>query len=87
MIGLSVNLVGDGAFPDLIEKDTQGLLLHGRDITIAGLAGGMTSGKPSVAIRIDCADGRVVFAETSLTLLVTAVEALVARYGDPRTAP
>lgn len=54
-------------------------------IEVGGLPGGMASGKPSVAFCIPLPDGRVVIAETSLALLLTAGDALKARYGDPRT--
>ena len=54
-------------------------------IAIAALKGGMTSGKPSVAIRLDLPDGRTVIAETSLTLLLAAAETFRTRFGDPRT--
>ncbi len=56
----------------------RGIVVH-----VAGLDGGMASGAPSVAIGVRCRDG-VVVGETSLALLLTAVDALVARHGDPR---
>lgn len=84
MIALTIKLDGDGAWPDLGHRTEAGLVLEARSIEIAGLAGGMASGKPSVMIRIDRPDGRVTIAETSLALLLTAADALKARYGDPR---
>jgi hypothetical protein len=54
-------------------------------LRIGGLAGGMGSGKPSVAIAAFLPnDGGCVVAETSLALFLTAADALKARYGDPR---
>ena len=53
-------------------------------IGVTGLVGGMASGKPSVAFRIDLDDGSSVIAETSLALFLTAADAMKARYGDPR---
>lgn len=73
---------GDGCWPDLAGKEliepAQGI------INLAGLAGGMVSGKPSVGIRVNLPDGRVVIAQTSLRLFLTCADALKARYGDPR---
>lgn len=65
-----------GQHPEKIIHVTSGM-------AISGLAGGMGSGKPSVALRIDLPDGRSVIAETSLALLVMATRALVAKFGDP----
>lgn len=80
MISLDVLLNGDGAWPELAERD----VTKAERVAIAGLGRGMVSGAPSVMIRIDQPDGRVVIAETSLKLLLTAADALKARYGDPR---
>jgi hypothetical protein len=81
---LTVKLEGDGAWPDLKGSDK---LIHLADearLEIAGLEAGMTSGKPSVALRTDLPDGRIVIAETSLALFLTAADLLKGRYGDPR---
>jgi hypothetical protein len=80
---LSLHLIlEEPSFPDLGEHPER--IIHvTTPLSIAGLAGGMGSGKPSVALRIDLDDGRSVLAETSLALLVTAVRGLVARFGDP----
>jgi hypothetical protein len=70
------------AFPDLADHPER--VIHvTTPLSLAGLAGGMASGKPSVALRVDLPDGRVVLTETSLALLVAAVKGLMARYGDP----
>lgn len=83
---IRINLVGDGSWDDLAGKQDQ--IIHlGNDappIGVWALAGGMTSGKPSVAIRFDLPDGKIVIAETSLALFLSAADALRARYGDPR---
>lgn len=71
------------AWPDLHGRDVIHLANDTR-IEIAGLEGGMASGLPSVAMRLDLPDGRVVVAETSLVLFLTAADGLKARYGDPR---
>lgn len=46
-----------------------------------GLKAGMASGKPSVAIRLDLPDGKVVIAETSLALFLGAASALHTKFG------
>lgn len=75
-------ILEEPAFPDLSAHPER--IVHvTTPLSITGLAGGMGSGKPSVALRIDLPDGRSVVAETSLALLLTAVRGLVARYGDP----
>lgn len=81
----SMNIVlQEPAWPELQANDAR---VHHttRPIGVTGLSGGMASGKPSVALRIDLDDGSSVIAETSLALFLTAADALKARYGDPRT--
>ena len=53
-------------------------------IQITCLEQGMYSGKPSVAMRFDLPDGKIVVVETSLRLFLVAADALKAKYGDPR---
>ena len=52
-------------------------------IQIAGLEGGMKSGKPSLVIRLELPDGKVVMAETSWALFDAAHAALRGRFGAP----
>ena len=80
MTVLHLNLEGDGAWPDLLDK----VVHRVSEFHISALAGGMSGGSPSVSFRIDLPTGEVVLAETSLALLLTAADALKARYGDPR---
>ena len=82
MPSLRIILDGDGAWPDLTQKANDGLLLQGKWTGIAALPGGMASGRPSVSIRIDLPDGRVVWTETSMRLFLSAARAFTARYGD-----
>ena len=82
MLALTVRLEGDGAFPDLRNKEVIHLANNAPPIQIAALEGGMTSGAPSIVIRVDLPDGRVVMAETSLRLFQGANNVLRARYGD-----
>lgn len=85
---------GDRPMPHLtIELDMEGKGAHLADkkvhhvvesFKVGGLAGGMTSGKPSVMMEIPLGDGSVALVETSLALFLTAADALRAKYGDPR---
>jgi hypothetical protein len=84
MISLKLNMEGDGAWPDLAEKLALEKVLRSESIELAVLSGGMASGKPSVAIRINLDDDSVVIAETSLILFLSAADAFKAKYGDPR---
>lgn len=83
MPSLNIVLNGDDAWPDLKEKDLKGdLLWLKEDFAVTCLSGGMTSGRPSVAIRIDLPDGRTVVQETSLRLFLMAADAFRAKYGE-----
>lgn len=80
---IDLNLNGDGAWPDLMDKG----VIHLGDDTAIGLCvlpAGMQSGMPSVAFRLDLPDGQVVMAEASWRVLATAAQAIAARYGWPR---
>jgi hypothetical protein len=80
-----LNLYGDNAWPDLVDRKLTWLGNGAKPIQVAGMERGMASGKPSVAIRFDLPNGHVVVGETSLALFLTAADGLKARYGDPRT--
>lgn len=86
MVHLVIKLEGDGVWTDLVKDDER--IIHigngAPPLQITVLEGGMTSGKPSVSLRVDLPDGRIVIAETSLALLLAAADAFKARYGDPR---
>lgn len=80
-------ILQEPAWPE-IDRDDPRVIWLGEGsppIGVTGLEGGMKSGKPSAALRLDLPDGRIVIAETSLALFLTAADALKARYGDPRT--
>jgi hypothetical protein len=83
MPSLTVNLTGDGVWPDLADRRDDIIHLGEHDtIEVAALEGGMVSGKPSVALRFDLPDSRqVVIAETSLALFLAAARALSIRFG------
>lgn len=53
-------------------------------IIIGGMPEGTDSGKPSVMIAFEQAEGYLV-SETTLALFLTAADGLKAKYGDPRT--
>lgn len=79
---IDLKMDGDGAWPDLVARSDT-IHLSETTIGLASLTGGMVSGRPSVALRIDLPDGRPVIVETSWGALATAAQALAARYGWP----
>jgi hypothetical protein len=80
MPSLTLKLNGDGAWPDLRVKPFVHLRDDGPAIEIAVLNSGMSSGRPSVAIRLDLPDGTTVLAQTSARLFCSAGRAIAARY-------
>lgn len=79
MIPLILVMKGDGCWPDI---DPATIIQPEKPLQIAVLDAGMTSGLPSVSIRVDLPDGRIVIAETSARLFVTAGRAIGAKYPD-----
>lgn len=82
---VQIILAGDKCWPDLKDKQKAGKLnwlggLHGTPIQFTALPGGMTSGLPSIALRIDIPGGRVVVAETSMQMFLTVARAFAAKY-------
>lgn len=75
MVPLRVIMDGDGCWSDLTEKGFK----WGRITEIARLPRGTTSGKPSVTVRIELDDGRIVLGETTLALLGGAIDAMRAQ--------
>lgn len=88
MASLTMIMNGDGCWPDLVgepNKLSDKVIHLGNDakpIQVALLDDGMQSGRPSVTIRLDLPDGKVVLAETSLRLFVLAGRAFAAKYPD-----
>ncbi len=78
---IHLQLEGDGAFQDLRDKMDGVIHLTG-DFTIAALTAGMVSGRPSLTLRLDLPDGRVVLQETSVRVFLAAATAIRARFGD-----
>lgn len=82
--GLDIHFDGDDAWPDLApDAPNRPEVVHGDLTSIAALANGTAKGKPSVAFRVELPDGRVVIAQTTLALLVTATRGFMGRHGDP----
>lgn len=79
---LSVFLDGDGGLTDWVDRDKIHLGNNAPPIRILALSGGMTSGRPSIAIGIELPDGRVVVAETGMRLFLAAAKAFEARYQE-----
>jgi hypothetical protein len=53
------------------------------DVTAVGvLTKGTAEGAPTVTVRMDTPDGKVVFGQTSLRLFCAAARAFAARYGE-----
>lgn len=81
MLGISITF-DEPAWPDLAEILEQGLIIPTEDISVAVLDGGTDAGRPSVALRINLDDGRVVVAQTSARLFCAAARAITGRYPD-----
>lgn len=81
---LRLNMIGDGCWPDLQGKIGTPHVIHlGNGAPAIGLAvleHGLESGLPSITIRIDLPDGRVVLAETTARLFIQAGRAIAARF-------
>lgn len=75
-------ILEEPAWADIADKAVIHLGSDAPPIQIAAMIGGMSGGAPSVAIRIDLPDGRIVVAETSLRLFQMANAALLGRFGD-----
>ena len=82
MIPMTIILDGDNAWPELRDKPVIHLGKDAPAIQVAVLDKGMTSGRPSVGLRLDLPDGQHVLAETSARLFCAAAKAIMARYPD-----
>lgn len=84
MNSVKVILEGDKCWPDLEEKIESGNLIHLPDpqMQIAALSKGMTSGNPSVSIRIELPDGKTVLAETSMKLFLGIADIFRQKYAQ-----
>lgn len=82
MLGMSIILDGDEAWPDLRNKKFHHVGNGAKPIQVATLTGGLQSGRPSVAIRIDLDDGQIIVAETTARLFCSAAKAIMVKYPD-----
>ena len=80
MISLSIDMNGDGAWKDVKREDL--IVIENGKMQVAVLAGGMASGRPSVAFRLDLPDGRCVAAQTSARMIVTLARLIEGKYPD-----
>jgi len=85
MPAIDINLDGDNAWPDLVER--RGDIVHARDVTWKlALKGGMSSGAPSLVLRLDLGPAlrgsQIVIAETSLAAWIAATCALRGRFPE-----
>ena len=80
MTALNINLNGDGAWPDLKDKPVIHLGEGAPPIGLVVLDGGMSSGRPSVALRLELPDGQTVIAEMSARLFCSAAHTIMAKY-------
>ena len=80
LIGMTINLNGDGAWPDLSTRKVIHLDQNAPPIKVAVLDKGMISGRPSVAIRLELPDGEVVIAETTARLFCGVAKMIMAKY-------
>lgn len=80
-------ILEEPAWPELDIDDPRVIVAMDTDasLDVTGLQAGMASGKPSVVLRVNLPDGRIILTETSLALFLTAADALKTRFGDPRT--
>lgn len=77
MIPLSVKF--EGKWDDLKEEN---IVFAKNGMQVLVIERGMSSGKPSVAIRLDLPDGKSVVAETSARLFCSAGRMVAAKYPD-----
>lgn len=74
---MTIHLEGDAVWPDLHGKP----MLTAEIASVCALQGGMSTGAPSVAFRLELEDGQVVVGQTSLRLFLAAADAFRAKYG------
>ena len=80
MTTLRLDLNGDNCWPEGRFNDI--IRVPPENLALATLDAGMASGRPSLAIRVDLPDGKVVFVETSVKLFLVAAAAIRAKYPD-----
>jgi len=78
---IKLRLDGEGAFSDLLGRDNSDIIQRKAPFTVAALARGMKSGHPSLAIRIDLPEKKVLIQETSVAAWLAVARALEAKFG------
>ena len=73
-------LDGDNAFFDLQGRESD-IIHRTGPFTVVALARGMKSGHPSLAIRIDLPEKKVLIQETSVAAWLAVARALEGKYG------
>lgn len=74
-------LNGERAFSDLLDKEKSNIIHRKAPFTVASLARGMKSGHPSLAIRIDLPEEKVLIQETSVAAWLAVARVLEGKYG------
>lgn len=82
MVAMSINLNGDNAWPDLKNNPNLINVPEATPIAVAVLDGGMASGRPSVAFRIDLPDGKIILFQTSARLYCSLAKTIEAKHPD-----
>lgn len=75
-----MGLQDETPWPDLKGKSVIHLGKGAPPIGVAVMEHGMTSGQPSIAMRLTLPNGETVIAETSARLFCTAARAIISRY-------
>lgn len=73
-------LDGDNAFFDLQSRESD-IIHRTGPFTVAALVRGMKSGHPSLAIRIDLPNSKVLIQETSVAAWLAVARALEGKFG------
>ena len=68
------------AWPELADRRDD--IIDGESVSVAVIDKGTQSGRPTVMIRVDLPDGKVVLVETTAHLFCAAGRAITARYPD-----
>lgn len=82
MLAMDIKLDGDGQWPDLADGKRKVHRVDDGILRVVTLKGGLKSGNPSVALRLDLPNGETIIAQTSVRLWQQAAAAMRGRYGD-----
>lgn len=79
---INLELDGDNCWPDLNEKELINIMESGIPLRIAVLDNGMASGHPSITLRIDLPDGKVLLTQTSARVFCLVAKCIMDKYPD-----